>query len=88
MEICRSRQICPNLDRVIRDKNGNDPVFYDIEDIDTYRRQHQNNGLYTSVWHYNSTDLGTALRLGSLYFDLDSEDIDACYEEAKNCIVI
>jgi hypothetical protein len=73
----------PNLDRVIRDKNGNDPVFFDIEDIDTYRRQHQNNGLYTSVWHYNSTDLGTALRLGSLYFDLDSEDIDACYEEAK-----
>ena len=73
----------PNLDRVIRDKNGDDPVFYDIKDIDTYRRQHQNNGLYTSVWHYNSTDLSTALRLGSLYFDLDSEDIDACYEEAK-----
>ena len=62
----------PNLDRVIRDKNGNDPVFYDIEDIDAYRRQHQNNGLYTSVWYYNSTDLSTALRLGSLYFDLDS----------------
>jgi len=73
----------PNLDRVIRDKNGDDPVFYDIKDIDTYRRQHQNNGLYTSVWHYNSTDLSTALRLGSLYFDLDSENISDCYEEAK-----
>ena len=73
----------PNLDRVIRDKNGNDPVFYDMEDIDSYRQKHSNVGLYTSVWHYNSTDLDKAIRLGSLYFDLDSEDMNLCYEEAQ-----
>jgi hypothetical protein len=73
----------PNLDRVIRDKNGNDPVFYDMEDIDSYRQKHNNIGLYTSIWHYNNTDLDKAIRLGSLYFDLDSEDMNLCYEEAQ-----
>jgi hypothetical protein len=73
----------PNLDRLIRDKNGNDPVFYDMEDIDSYRQKHNNIGLYTSIWHYNNTDLDKAIRLGSLYFDLDSEDMNLCYEEAQ-----
>ncbi|MFZ4104934.1 hypothetical protein [Flavobacterium sp.] len=73
----------PSLDRVIRDKNGDDPIFYDIDEINSYRIKHNNIGLYTSVWHFNSTNLDDAIRLGSLYFDLDSEDINLCYEEAK-----
>ena len=73
----------PNLDRVIRDKNGDDPVFYEMENIDQYREKHNNIGLYTSVWHFNTTDINKAIRLGSLYFDLDSEDMNLCYEEAQ-----
>jgi hypothetical protein len=73
----------PNLDRVIRDKNGDDPVFYEMENINQYREKHNNIGLYTSIWHYNSIDLNKAIRLGSLYFDLDSEDMNLCYEEAQ-----
>ena len=64
----------PNLNRVIRDKDGDLPVFYDILNIDEYRKKYNNIGLYTSVWHYNTTDLNYAIRLGSLYFDLDSDD--------------
>lgn len=73
----------PTLDRVIRDKVGNDPLFYDINNIDHYRKLYNNIGLYTSVWHYNSKDINTCVRLGSLYFDLDNEDIKKCYEEVK-----
>lgn len=72
-----------SLNRVIRDKDGDDPIFYDIENINEYRNKHKNNGLYTSVWHFNTTDLNIAIRLGSLYFDLDSEDTSLCQEEAQ-----
>jgi len=73
----------PSLNRVIRDKIGDDPLFYNISDIDQYRSQHNNTGLYTSVWHYNSKDIENCIRLGSLYFDLDNEDIVKCYNEVK-----
>jgi len=70
-----------SLDRVIRDKVGDDPLFYDYSNIDEYRNKHNNTGLYTSVWHYNTTDLSKAIRLGSLYFDIDNEDITVSYSE-------
>jgi len=70
-----------SLDRVIRDKVGDNPTFYDIDDIDEYRKLHNNIGLYTSVWHYDLRDIDKCSRLGSLYFDLDNEDMDKCYRE-------
>jgi len=70
-----------SLDRVIRDKVGDDPLFYDYSNIDEYRGKHNNTGLYTSIWHYNTTDLSKAIRLGSLYFDIDNEDIAVSYSE-------
>ena len=73
----------PSLDRVIRDKVGDSPLFYDIQNINEYRRLHNNTGLYTSVWHYDSQDIGKCIRLGSLYFDLDNDDINKCYDEVK-----
>lgn len=74
----------PSLDRVIRDKDGDDPIFYDIDNINEYRIKNYNSGLYTSVWHFNTTDLTSAIRLGSLYFDLDNEDMNLCYKEAQS----
>jgi len=73
----------PSLDRVIRDKSGDNPLFYEYYNIDQYRNNHNNTGLYTSVWHYNTTTIEDAVRLGSLYFDLDNEDIEKCYQEVK-----
>jgi len=73
----------PSLDRVIRDKVGDNPLFYDIDNIREYKNLHNNTGLYTSVWHYNVRDIDKCVRLGSLYFDLDNEDITKCYEEVK-----
>lgn len=73
----------PALSRIIRDKEGDNPKFVSIFDIDKYRKQYNNNGLYTSVWHFNSEDLAKAVRLGSLYFDLDNEDPEKAYQECK-----
>ena len=73
----------PSLDRVIRDKSGDSPLFYEYNNLDAYRKAHNNTGLYTSVWHYNTKKIDSTVRLGSLYFDLDNEDINKCYEEVK-----
>jgi hypothetical protein len=42
--------------------------------------------LYTSIWHYNSEDIEKAVRLGSLYFDLDNKDPNISYEECKKLV--
>lgn len=73
----------PSLDRVIRDKSGDSPLFYEYNNLDDYRKAHNNTGLYTSVWHYNTKEIDSTTRLGSLYFDLDNEDMGKCYEEVK-----
>lgn len=73
----------PSLERVIRDKSGDSPLFYEYNNLDNYRKAHNNTGLYTSVWHYNTKEIDSTVRLGSLYFDLDNEDINKCYEEVK-----
>lgn len=74
----------PSLDRVIRDKSGNSPLMIDIDSIDEYRKKHGNTGLYTSIWLYNSKDIDNAIRLGSLYFDIDSDiDKESLFEAQK-----
>ena len=70
-----------SLSRVIREKKNDLPVFYSIEDIDNFRDLNNNIGLYTSVWRYNKPDIESSVRLGSLYFDLDSDDIEVSYAE-------
>lgn len=73
----------PSLSRIIRDKKGEEPKFISIFQIDEYRKQYENTGLYTSVWHYNSENIKDAVRLGSLYFDLDNEDPVKSYNDCK-----
>lgn len=76
----------PSLSRIIRDKESDKPKFVSIFDIENYRNQYKNTGLYTSIWHFNSTDIDTAVRLGSLYFDLDNEDPNKSYSDCKKLI--
>lgn len=73
----------PSLSRIIRDKDGDNPRFTSIYDMETYCNKYDNTGIYTSVWHYNSQNLDEAIRLGSLYFDLDNPDPDKSWEECK-----
>lgn len=73
----------PDLSRVIRMKNGDNPVFIDVDDIDSFRSRYDNVGLYTSIWHYNVENVDEAVRLGSLYFDIDNNDINVSYQEVK-----
>ena len=75
----------PSLSRVIRQKDGDKPVLIDVDDIELFRLRNKNVGLYTSIWSYNSQDLEGAIRLGSLYFDIDNSDHEISHKE---CIKI
>ena len=72
-----------DLGRVLRDKKNNLPVFYDIAEINQYADAYENRGIYTSVFHYNEPNIETSIRLGSLYFDLDSSDLNLSHDEVK-----
>ena len=70
-----------SLGRVIRQKDGDNTLFIEVKDKESFRQQNGNVGLYTSIWHYNSTDLDKAIRLGSLYFDIDNKDPQESYSD-------
>lgn len=72
-----------DLSRVIRMKENDMPVMVQVGDLGEFRSKYDNTGLYTSVWHYDSTDIDNSVRLGSLYFDIDSSDIN---ESLKDCL--
>lgn len=77
----------PSLERVIREKTGpkddRRPVLVSWDEVYEYAQKHDNTGIYTSVFRYDSTDLDNARRLGNLYFDFDSEEIEVAHSEAK-----
>lgn len=73
----------PSLSRIIRDKDGDNPRFTSIYNMEEYCNKYDNTGIYTSIWHYNSANLDEAIRLGSLYFDLDNPDPNKSWEECK-----
>lgn len=73
----------PSLNRITREKAGDQPILIDVNDVHKYAKKHNNTGIYTSVWHYNSQDIYEATRLGSLYFDIDNEDINVSWDECK-----
>lgn len=72
----------PKLDRVIRIKDSDNSVIYNIFDIEKFREENNNEGLYTSVWHYNNENIDSATRLSSLYFDIDSALFEEAYHDA------
>lgn len=71
----------PSLSRVIRQKDGDKPVLIDIDDVEKFRLENKNVGLYTSIWVYNSQNIEDAVRLGSLYFDIDNSDQNEAYND-------
>lgn len=73
----------PNLNRVIRDKDGSNPLFLTLDKLQGYAEKYSNKGIYTSVFAYDTEDLDKATRLGPLYFDIDSSEIEDAYADAK-----
>lgn len=71
------------LSRVIRVKENDLPVLIDVLDIENFRNSNSNEGLYTSIWQYNTRDIEKATRLGPLYFDIDSSNFDQALQEAR-----
>jgi len=84
------RESGKTVEAVVRDKvkTGPDdpgvPVFLEWgEPIREYMKRHNNCGIYTSVFRYNTPEVG-APTLGSLYFDFDHEaDPDASLSDAR-----
>lgn len=73
----------PSLNRVIREKFNGNPVLLEKKDLQKYADKYNNTGIYTSVWHYDNKDLSKSTRLGSLYFDIDNNDMSISLEECK-----
>lgn len=74
----------PSLKKVIRIKKNDKPFIVDIRDVESFRIDNDNIGLYTSIWHYDKTDIDNSTRLSSLYFDIDSADFAESYADAIN----
>lgn len=66
----------PHLDSVIRDRG----VFV-WDEVEAYQKKHDNIGIYTSVFQYETMDVNQCRRLGSLYFDLDSAGAEQSHKE-------
>ena len=73
----------PSLSRVIRQKESGSAKLISIFSIDEFRKEHENTGLYTSIWHYDTSDIENAIRLGSLYFGIDSEDEEVSLAQCR-----
>lgn len=73
----------PSLNRVIREKVNDTAILIDVDDVYKYSNKHNNTGIYTSVWQYNSQDIQKADKLGSLYFDIDNADAEVSFSECK-----
>lgn len=73
----------PSLSRVIRQKESGNPKMISVFDIKNFRDEYKNIGLYTSIWHYDTADIQEAVRFGSLYFDIDSEDEQVSLDQCK-----
>lgn len=71
----------PHLNKVVRQKKDDKPVMIDASQIESFRNENNNVGLYTSIWLYNNSDIENAVRFGPLYFDLDSSELDSSYED-------
>lgn len=72
-----------SADKVLRIKDEDDTPLFDIGGIESFRTKYENSGLYTSIWTYDSKNIDEAVRLGSLYFDIDNADSEVAQ---RDCI--
>lgn len=73
----------PSLDKVIREKDGDQPRLVTWEEALSFADKYNNTGIYTSVFRYDNPNLFEATPVSSLYFDLDSDDTNEALTEAR-----
>lgn len=87
----------PSLNRVVRESNMRydkekgkytveSPKIYKLSEIESYRKKHANSGIYSSVFNYENESVEDCLRMGSLYFDLDSANAHDAHEDTKKLV--
>ena len=73
----------PSIDRVTRVMlKRHVPKIFEVSEIESLREEYNNLGLYTSVFNYDNTNINDTNRLGSLYFDVDSDDFSLATADA------
>jgi len=72
------------LARKVKGKKGegSDPFLFSEEEIKDIAAKNNNEGIYTSIFQYNSKDFSSASYMSSLYFDLDSQDLSQSLEDS------
>jgi hypothetical protein len=76
----------PSLKSVIREKRDGKALLIDVDQVSEFSKKHDETGIYTSIFQYESTDIDTAASLGSLCFDFDSPDLEIAYSETTRLV--
>jgi DNA primase catalytic subunit len=76
----------PSLKSVIREKRDGKALLIDMDEVPGFSKKHDETGIYTSIFQYESTDIDTAASLGSLCFDFDSPDLEIAYSETSRLV--
>ena len=72
-----------NLSRMLKGKKGSDPILMSPSEVRDYSLKHGEEGIYTSVFQYNSKEFAGAAFMSSLYFDLDSSDLEQSLSDCR-----
>jgi len=70
----------PKVARLL-DWDTKESVLLDENQVQAFAKKHNNLGIYTSIFQYNSKDLASADYMASLYFDLDNGNLEIATEE-------
>lgn len=76
----------PSLKSVIREKRNEQPLLIPLDEVPEYARRYDNTGIYTSILQYDSEHLDSATSLGSLCFDMDSNDLEQSRRETNELV--
>lgn len=73
--------------RWLKDKEKKIPLLVEWDEVPTYAKLNKNIGIYTSIFRYSSDTMSdTPVHLGSLYFDIDSDDETVARYEADKLV--
>lgn len=60
------------------------PILLTWDEVQEFAKKHNNSGVYTSVWQFDTKDPKESTTMGSLYFDFDDEeDFVSCTKQTQ-----
>jgi hypothetical protein len=63
-----------------------EPKRFPVEALPEYIREHGEEGIYTSIFQYNSPNIHDSTSLGPVYFDIDSGDLAISLAESNKLV--